>query len=158
MIQTDHLELRLRSPEDLRAAIDAMSPTDRKELSAEWLAQARAATQADPWVHGFAAVHRESGLIIGQGAYKGPPADGVVEIAYAVEPDQRRKGYATQIAKALVSFAFRFKEVQVVRAHTLRELNESSRLLAKCGFEHLGEVLEPDDGWVWRFEMRRPQS
>jgi RimJ/RimL family protein N-acetyltransferase len=154
-LRTDHLELKLRSPDELRAAIEAMSPADRKELSADWLARAEAATEADPWVHGFAAFDQKSGLNVGQGFFKGPPTQGMVEIAYAVEPEQRGKGYATQIARALVAFAFRFEEIQVVRAHTLRELNASARLLKTCGFEHLGDVHEPDDGWVWRFEKRR---
>jgi [ribosomal protein S5]-alanine N-acetyltransferase len=154
-LQTNNLELKLRTPEELRAMIEGLSPIERKELSTEWLARVRASTQPDPWLHGFAAVHRESAMIVGQGAFKGPPLDGVVEIAYAVNPDQRGKGFATEIAQALVVYAFQSDAVQIVRAHTLPELNASSRLLVKCGFEHVGKILDPDDGWVWRFDKRR---
>jgi len=29
-------------------------------------------------------------------------------------------------------------------------------VLEKCGFTHVGEVVDPEDGLVWRFEKRRP--
>jgi hypothetical protein len=29
--------------------------------------------------------------------------------------------------------------------------------LAKCGFEHVGEVVDPEDGLVWKFEKQRPE-
>jgi RimJ/RimL family protein N-acetyltransferase len=45
--------------------------------------------------------------------------------------------------------------VQVVRAHTFAESNASARVLTKCGFHHAGEVIDPDDGPVWRWERRR---
>jgi [ribosomal protein S5]-alanine N-acetyltransferase len=156
-LQTANLELKLQSPDDVRAMIDGMSPSEKRELSADWLAQVQAATQSDPWVHGFAAMHRESGQVVGQGMFKGPPGDGVVEIAYAIQPDQQGRGYATEIARALVSYAFCFDAVQTVRAHTLPQPNASNRLLTNCGFTHLGAVFDPEDGWVWRFEKHRAE-
>ena len=89
--------------EDIAALIDAMSPFERAQLSADWLARFHASTAADAWVHGFAAVHRNSGIVVGTGSFKGPPADGMVEIAYGVAPDHRGKGYATEVAEALVA-------------------------------------------------------
>ena len=106
-------------------------------------------------MHGFSAVHRDSGVVVGTGSFKGPPAHGMVEIAYGVAPDHRGKGYATEVAEALVAYAFTFGDVRVVRAHTLPESNASKRVLAKCGFEHVGEVVDPEDGLVWRFEKQR---
>lgn len=38
------------------------------------------------------------------------------------------------------------------RAHTLPERNASTRVLEKCGFTLVGEVVDPDDGVVWRWE------
>jgi RimJ/RimL family protein N-acetyltransferase len=132
-----------------------MTPDEQAELSADWLARVRVSSAADPWVHGFSAVHRESGAVVGMGGFKGPPADGAVEIAYAVGADSRGRGYATEIARALVAYAFACDEVEVVRAHTLPHGIASQRVLAKCGFAHVGEVLDPEDGLVWRFEKRR---
>jgi RimJ/RimL family protein N-acetyltransferase len=97
-------------------------------------------------------VHRSSGNIVGFCSFKGPPTDGVVEIAYGIAPDEQGKGYATEAAQALVAFARTFREVRVIRAHTLADGAASKRVLEKCGFQYVGEVVDPEDGPVLRFE------
>jgi len=135
--------------------IDDMEPAAKAQLSADWLARVVAASSADPWVHGFVAQHRETGVVVGQGGFKGPPEDGIVEVAYGTEPDHRGKGYATETAAALADYAFTFDDVRTVIAHTLPDSTASQRVLFKCGFQHVGEVVDPDDGVVWRFEKSR---
>ena len=81
-----------------------------------------------------------------------PSFDGVVEIAYGVKPEHQGNGYATEAAAGLVKYAFA-SGVHTVRAHTLREPNASTRVLGKCGFQNVGEVVDPDDGLVWRWEL-----
>ena len=155
-IETSRLILALESLEETRARIDAMSATDKVDLSAEWLSLLAAATSSDPWILGFNMLLRETDVPAGQCGFKGPPAsDGVVEIAYCVEPEHQGKGYATEAAEALVNYAFDHDEVQTVRAHTLPEINASTRVLSKCGFRNVGEVNDPDDGPVWRWERER---
>ena len=155
-VETPRLVLSLETLEETRARIDAMSAEDKVDLSDEWLALLSAATSADPWILGFNLVERESGGVIGQCGYKGPPnEDGVVEIAYCVKPDHQGKGFATEAAGALVEYAFRHGEVRTVWAHTLPERNASGRVLTKCGFCNVGEVTDPDDGPVWRWELVR---
>jgi RimJ/RimL family protein N-acetyltransferase len=144
--------LILQTREDVRSMIEAMSPFEKAQLSAAWLAQFEASGAADPWVHGFRLVHRSSGSIVGFCSFKGPPTDGVVEIAYGIAPDEQGKGYATEAARALVEYARTFAEVKVVRAHTLPDGTASKRVLEKCGFQHVGEIIDPEDGLVWRFE------
>ena len=78
----------------------------------------RASESMDPWRHGFSIVHRETGRPVGTCGFKGPPADSVVEIAYGIDPEHQGKGYATEAAEALTSFAFA-QNVRTVRAHTL---------------------------------------
>jgi len=132
--------------------IEGMSPFEKAQLSLAWLAQFEASGASDPWVHGFRLVHRSSGNIVGFCSFKGPPADGVVEIAYGIAPDEQGKGYATEAAQALVAFARSFPEVKVIRAHTLADGAASKRVLEKCGFQCVGEVVDPEDGPVLRFE------
>ena len=154
VIQTEHLRLILPSREEILARIESLSPADQAEISPDWLARVRASTAADAWTHGFSMVERASGAVIGSCAYKGPPdQEGVVEIAYGVDPEYQGRGYATEAARALVDFAFRSGQVCLVRAHTLPENNASTRVLAKCGFERIGEVVDPEDGLVWRWEF-----
>ena len=152
-IQTNSLKLVPLTLEEVRAWVDAMDPSEKAELSADWLARLHASTSADPWTHGFSLVHRDSDIVVGKSGFKGPPSgDGTVEIAYGVVPDYQGKGYATEAAQALVAFAFSSGRVRVVRAHTLPEPNASTRVLTKCGFRHIGEVIDPEDGLVWRWE------
>jgi RimJ/RimL family protein N-acetyltransferase len=155
-VQTKHLTLVPKSLQDVHAMIDAMSPSEKAQLSADWLAQLHASTHADPWVFGFSVVHSGAGLRIGHCGFKGPPSgDGVVEIAYGINHAHRLKGYATEAAGALTSYAFADARVRVVCAHTLPEPNASTRVLTKCGFRYIGEVIDPEDGLVWRWEKNR---
>jgi ribosomal-protein-alanine N-acetyltransferase len=154
ILPTERLDLVMESTASVLARIDALPPEHRAQVSPDWLAQLKAADAADPWTHGFAMVERTGGATIGSCGYKGPPDEnGVVEIAYAVDDAQQGRGYATEAAQALVRFAFQHAGVKIVRAHTLPTRNASTRILEKCGFEFLGEVVDPEDGPVWRWEQ-----
>src|SRR4051812_37331072 len=154
---TKTLFLNLLTRDETLAMVEAMSPEHRAQVSPVWLAALRASDITDPWRHGFSMVHRDTGHTVGKCCFKGPPADGVGEIAYGVEPEQQGKGYATEAAAALTAFAFA-QNVPTVRAHTLPEPNASTRVLTKCGYRHLGQVIDPEDGPVWRWEREREPS
>ncbi|HWY76178.1 MAG TPA: GNAT family N-acetyltransferase [Verrucomicrobiae bacterium] len=129
------------------------------DVSPEFPARQEAAAGADVWLHGFAIVESAEGVVIGLCGYKGPPSqDGVVEIAYGLAPAYRGRGYATEAAQELVARAFSGGLVRRVIAHTLPELNASTRVLARCGFARLGDVIDPEDGLVWRWEKRRERD
>lgn len=129
-----------------------MSPADRAEVSPAWLAQLRTA-EPTPWTHLFAMVERATGAPVGGCGYKGPPdAEGVVEIAYGVDTEHRGRGFAKEAAAALVDYAFG-TGVRVVRAHTRLENGASGRVLAASGFTPVGEVMDPEDGLVQRWEL-----
>lgn len=94
-------------------------------------------------------------MVIGSAGFKGPPSDeGAVEVAYAIVPACEGRGYATEVLGALVDFALG-EGVSTIIAHTLPEENASCRVLRKSDFVRTGEVIDPDDGPVWRWEMRR---
>jgi RimJ/RimL family protein N-acetyltransferase len=141
--------------EEVREMVEAMSPSEKAELSAAWLEQLQASTAADPFKHGFSVVYGDDSVIVGKGGFKGPPsAEGVVEIAYMVLPEYQGQGFGTAAAQALVDYAFSSGQVRCARAHTLPESNASTRILTRCGFAYIGEVVDPDDGLVWRWEKR----
>jgi RimJ/RimL family protein N-acetyltransferase len=74
-------------------------------------------------------------LLVGSCGYKGPPGgDGVVEIGYGIVASEQRKGYATELANALVAHAFEERAVERVIAETLPALTGSIGVLRKCGF------------------------
>lgn len=156
---TARLTLVVREPAAMLAWIDGMSESDRAEVSPDWLARLRAATGPDPWTCGFAMVERETGAEVGSCGYKGAPdPEGIVEIAYSVDQEHQGRGYATEAARALAAYAFATGRVRTVRAHTLPAGNASTRVLTKCGFQRLGEVMDPEDGLVWRWEIERPEA
>ncbi len=126
------------------------------DVSPQWLEQLRAARGMDPWKHGFAVVDRARGLVVGSAGFKGPPdAEGMVEVAYGIVPAWQGKGCATAALGKLVAFASGDDRVRLLRAHTLPENNASTRVLIKNGFTKLGEVVDPEDGRVWRWERTR---
>lgn len=152
-IQTKNLKMVPQSREEVRAYVEQMPSHEKSQVSAAWLALLDRSSLVDPWIHGFVLVHRATESVIGKCGFKGPPGDdGAVEIAYGLSPEYQGKGYATEAAAALVSYAFSHGQVRVVRAHTLPEPNASTRVLTKCGFHRVGEVVDLEDGLVWRWE------
>jgi ribosomal-protein-alanine N-acetyltransferase len=151
-LQTQRLNVVLQTREDLERMIKAMPDDQRAQLSEDWLARMRAAQEPDPWIYAFRVVHRETGNVVGTCSFKGPPVDGIVEIAYGTDADHEGNGYATEAARALVDFASSCEAVCLVRAHTLPDAPASKRVLRKCGFEYVGETIDPDDGLVARFQ------
>ena len=104
---------------------------------------------------GWLPVLTAENMLVGNCGYKGPPANGVVEIGYEVAENYRGKGLATEIAQALSEYAFKFPMVSAVIAHTLPFENHSVSVLRKCGFQFAGEVSDPHDGLVWKWELKR---
>jgi ribosomal-protein-alanine N-acetyltransferase len=109
-----------------------------------------------PWQSYFAIESPENRLV-GVCAFKGNPnAAGEVEIAYGTVPEFEGRGCATRMAEELVQIAFRSPTVRRVIAHTLPEPNASGRVLQKAGLSKVGEVIDPEDGRVWQWEIHPP--
>ena len=174
VIETDHLRLVPHTGDQLLALIEQpdryvqlsgfTAATGLREffvsdeVSEAFLTSLRSLHGSDPWRLGFAVVDQGSGAVIGSGGFKGPPdLAGMVEIAYGIVPEFQGRGYATEVARALVRYAIESGLVRTVRAHTLPSPNASTKVLKKCGFDFIGEVIEPDDGLVWRWELPAPE-
>jgi RimJ/RimL family protein N-acetyltransferase len=159
VIPTDRLDLVLQTPDEAIAFVEAMPPEDRAEVSPDWLARVRATPAGDTWSLGFTVVERASGAAVGNCGFKGPPdPDGTVELAYGIDTSRRCRGYATEAARALAEFALSHDRVRLVRAHTKPENEASARVLTKCGVTQLGEVIDPEDGLVYRWEWARGRA
>jgi ribosomal-protein-alanine N-acetyltransferase len=155
-METKRCKLVPKTKSETLAMIEAMPPEVRAQVSDAWLTQLHASSESDPWAHGFSVVECESGTHVGDCAFKAPPSsEGMVEIAYGIEPEHQGKGFATEAAGMLVELAFQDDRVKIVRAHTFEAMNASANVLTKCGFRYLGEVIEPDDGLVIRWEKSR---
>lgn len=169
MTVTARLKLHTLSGDDILALIEGVAQGQAQiglpladglreffvssDVSAAWVERLRRFRAPDPWIHGFGLMDPEIGEVVGTAGFKGPPDEGgVVEIAYAIAPGHRGRGYATEAAGALVAFAFADERVRVVRAHTLPEVSASTRVLEKCGLLQIAKVVDPEDGPVWRWE------
>jgi ribosomal-protein-alanine N-acetyltransferase len=92
--------------------------------------------------------------LVGWGGFKGPPADGDVELGYEIAPARQGRGLATAATRAMVAEAFADERVTAVIAHTLAERNASNRVLEKAGFSFDGDSQE-DGEPVWRWRLAR---
>ena len=154
-VSTANLDLVLQSPGEVLRWIDSLPRDIRAEVSADWITRVRSTAVGDPWSLTFNLVERASRSVVGSCAFKGPPdAEGIVEVSYYTDPNYRSRGFATEAAGGLTEFAFATGRVRLVRAHTKTENDASARILTKCGFRLVGEVMDPEDGLVCRWERK----
>ncbi len=155
-----HFEAILNNPKQLEQMLDV-------SLVDEWISFPEAMpygyeylkTNPDAlgwWTYFF--VHRKDKTLIGFGGYKGKADDaGVVEIGYGIAPAYRNRGLATEAAQGLVDYAFAQPHVKAVDAHTLAEVNSSTKVLEKIGLKNIESLTDPNDGevWHWRLEHKK---
>ena len=100
------------------------------------------------------AIHRlDNGVIGGIGFMGGPDEDGVVEVGYDIVPEYRNQGYATEMARGLIAWAFQEKGIKLVTAACLDNNIGSIKVLEKVGMHR----LEPD-GNMLKWEMRKDST
>ena len=96
---------------------------------------------------------RLGGQAIGICAFKSAPnGDGEVEIAYMTFPAFEGRGHAGEMIALLTAIAEDAGAMPI--AHTLPEENASNTALRRNGYAYAGEVDDPEDGLVWRWERR----
>lgn len=59
------------------------------------------------------------------------------------------------MTKGLIQNAFLEKQVKSILAHALGQENPSTKVLQKCGFEKVAELTDPDEGLIWKWELKR---
>lgn len=109
--------------------------------------------ETSPDWFGHFAIEGESQRLIGICSLKGPPVDGMVEIAFYTFPGFEGRGVATEMARFLLDRARSLQGVKWVIAHTASASDASTRVLEKAGMRFAGEELE-DGGSVWRWETQ----
>ena len=145
---------RATDPEAFAAALAPGFGGDEgpaREILAETCALLTRDPRPDPW--GSYVVHL-GGRPIGIAAFKSAPGpDGEVEIAYMTFPAFEGRGHAGGTIAALVAIAEAAGAAPI--AHTLPEENASNKALRRSGFAYAGEVMDPEDGQIWRWEKAR---
>ena len=104
-----------------------------------------------PWI-GYLSLEEEQ--CAGTCAFKSPPENNRVEIAYFTLPDFEGRGIATRMAQALIRIAFDTMPDLTIAAQTLPEENASTTVLKKLGFRFVTELEHPEDGKVWEWQLK----
>jgi ribosomal-protein-alanine N-acetyltransferase len=126
-------------------------------LDAAWLWRIRLEqVQQEPraldWI-ARAAVDARTGDVVGHVGFHGPPDyRGMVEVAYAVDPAYRRRGYATAMLRTALAWAAADPSVHFVRASISPDNAASLATLRPFGFRHVGEQWDEEDGLELLFE------
>ena len=113
----------------------------------------------EPWLY-RAAVLRGSSTVVGRAGFHSPPnGGGTVEIGFRVASDHRRRGFALEMARGLLSWA---------AAHGARRCLASVRpdntaslaTIARLGFVRIGEQIDEIDGleWVHALELSKNET
>jgi len=116
---------------------------DALPIFLEWI---EAAPHQAGWYVWYA-VTRASGevgpMLIASGGFKGPPQDGTVEIGYSVLPRFQGQGFASEMVRALIDWAFVQPNVMRIVAETTEGNTPSVRLLNRLGFVRTEPAVEP---------------
>ena len=171
-MQTNRLQLICGSSQILKAAIESnmkLASALNVQVPSNWTSfgtkvfhyvlEKIERNNAEPeWWTYFPILKREQ-ILVGCCGYKGSPDEnGIVEIGYEVAPDLRNRGFATEIANALIQHAFYDEKVESIIAHTLAETNASTRVLEKCGMIKVSELSDKLEGQIWRWKIAKPMS
>lgn len=82
------------------------------------------------------------GTAVGDLSFKGPPADGLVELGYGLREGCCGKGYMTEAVKALCRWALAREGVTGIEAETAPDNAASRRVLMRAGFQPTGVLGE----------------
>ena len=103
---------------------------------------------------GYFVVDEGTRAVVGSCAFKAPPTDeGAVEIAYFTYPGFEGRGYEQRWQETHQTGAGLGGGPAGDRPHA-PETNASTRVLEKIGMNLVGEVMDPEDGRVWRWQVQ----
>lgn len=171
MIQTTRLQLIVcefhhlaalgRDRRELAALLGVTLPDSWPHFPEAYLPPDPAAPTAHAPPHGWSSylfIHQQAGVLVGSGGFKGPPGpSGTVEIGYEIATEYWNQGYASEATQGMLAHAFAHEAVRAVMAHTLAQTNASTSVLKKVGMSVIAEVDDPDDGPLWRWQIRRDE-
>lgn len=109
------------------------------------------------WTYFF--IHRTEQTLIGTGGFHGrPDVQGTVEIGYCIAPEYQNAGYATEVARNLIDYAFTDPSVRTVIAHTTPNESASTGVLKKAGLRFESIKVDPVEGSVWLWSIERDHA
>jgi RimJ/RimL family protein N-acetyltransferase len=139
---------RDRLPEMLGVAVPDASPgADMLEALPHFIE----AMEQDPLgrVWDGIILHKADRVAIGGIGFHGPPDEaGMVEIGYNIIPAYEGQGYATEMARRVIDWAFQTPGIERITAQCLDDNIGSIRVLEKVGMHRL-----PPEGQMLKWEL-----
>jgi [ribosomal protein S5]-alanine N-acetyltransferase len=94
-------------------------------------------------------LHKADRVAIGGIGFHGPPDEaGMVEIGYNIIPAYEGQGYATEMARRVIDWAFQTPGIERITAQCLDDNIGSIRVLEKVGMHRL-----PPEGQMLKWEL-----
>jgi ribosomal-protein-alanine N-acetyltransferase len=128
------------------------------------LRQMQERPELQPWfVYGVVLPDGDRPLI-GHAGFHGPPgvnavkAADAVEVGYSIFEPYRRRGYATEVVRALIDWATRTHGVERFIASVSPDNVPSLALIRRAGFREIGAHWDEEDGEELEFELRLQAS
>lgn len=158
-VVTSRLVLRQVTDEDVTAVLSGQQqagwaedfPSDGDRVIARVLAKYGMPADEEGRRFGHRlVVERDSGLVVGGVGFFGPPQGGEVEIGYGIVPSRQRRGYATEVVRAMVADVIDLEGVQAVIATVDLDNVASIRVLEKSGMKLSGRTEEQATYFVSR--------
>jgi RimJ/RimL family protein N-acetyltransferase len=148
------MRLLASDPEDFAAEYDVRLHEVAQAVGRQSLAFMKTFPyETSPDWFGYLVMEGETRQLVGVCSFKGPPADGVLEIAYFTFPGFEGRGIGTEMARFLLQRAAMLPDVSAIIARTAAESNASTRILEKIGMRFAGE--EQEEGMaVWRWQQQ----
>jgi RimJ/RimL family protein N-acetyltransferase len=146
---TPHLRLQIITQDDLDDVFATMNYEHTADIVSvlSWpMTLAQAQEVVDQAVRGwenqseflYLAYAKEGGALVGYGAiHRNAPQ--AIEIGYWLCEEAQGRGYASELAGALIDLAFTFPDCEKVYATTALGNAASRRVLEKNGLRHVGE-------------------
>ena len=138
-----HLTALHGDPEVMRF-LTGGRPNTREEIEREWLPQFLSSYERYPGFGYWAAIETATGAFLGWCCLR--PYDerepGKVELGYRLNQSAWGKGYATELARALIDKGFHELGVERVMAQTMTVNLASRRVMEKAGLRYVRTFFE----------------
>jgi hypothetical protein len=156
-LSTEQLQAYLASPGDLeeqlglRLSRRIITDHVKKAINKKILKMTATETEAFPWFTYWLIVIIDQDFGAGLIGFKGSPDEsGEVEIGYGIDPVCQNKGYVTEAARGIISWAFRSPGCgSVIAPNTSKSNVASNRVLEKIGMK---VYYENGEEFFWRIE------
>ena len=135
---------------ELRRLIETAADPELKKAYGEMLRGCETEPQDRLWYAAWYIEPKDApGEVAGDLCFKGPAADGAVEIGYGLREGFCGRGYMTEAVRAMAEWALSQNGVKRVEAETEPSNAASQRVLARAGFVPTGTVGEEGPRFVY---------